>query len=523
MDRVTHDIIPPADLGRRLRRGLLAALCGGAYLLAGPAGANVPPPHGSADTGGPNILWIVADDLGTDLACYGTPLVLTPNLDRLAAEGVKYTHLFSVTPVCSPSRSSLITGMYPVSINSHQHRTSHRDSLPADIRAIPEYFRDQGYFVTNGSSGNRTSRGKTDYNFVHNPKKLFDDADWSQRAPGQPFFAQVQIKYPHRPFTPDTIHPIDPDSVELPPTYPNTALARKDWALYLETIQLTDRHVGDILQRLEDEGLADNTIVFFFGDQGQPHVRAKQFLYDAGIRTPLIVRFPKGKHPAGIAPGTIDHRLVSTVDIAATTLALAGIPLPAQLQGVDFLATDREPRHYTFSMRDRCDETVDRIRAVRSSRFKYIRNFYPERPYTQFNAYKKANYPVLTQMEVIYAEGKLSKQQRSFMAATRPPEELYDIQADPHELHNLALLPAYRDTLAHYRKVLEKWLEDADHGVYPEPESEIVQATELMRGIFERDMAAKGLPVDVSDRDLLAYWERTLLGTGDTPLTHIKK
>jgi len=174
-------------------------------------------------------------------------------------------------------------------------------------------------------------------------------------------------------------------------------------------------------------------------------------------------------------------------------------------------------------MRDRCDETVDRIRAVRSSRFKYIRNFYPERPYTQFNAYKKTNYPVLTQMEVMYAEGKLSKQQRSFMAATRPPEELYDIQADPHELHNLALLPAYRDTLAHYRKVLEKWLEDADHGVYPEPESEIVQATELMRGIFERDMAAKGLPVDVSDRDLLAYWERTLLGTGDTPLTHIKK
>src|SRR5690606_3413873 len=221
--RVTHNIIPPADLGRRLRRGLLAALCGGAYLLAGPAGANVPSPYGSADTGRPNILWIVADDLGTELACYGTPRVLTPNLDRLAAEGVRYMHLFSVTPVCSPSRSSLITGMYPVSINSHQHRTSHRDSLPADIRAIPEYFRDQGYFVTNGSSGNRTSRGKTDYNFVHNPKKLFDDADWSQRAPGQPFFAQVQIKYPHRPFTPDTIHPIDPDSVELPPTYPNTA------------------------------------------------------------------------------------------------------------------------------------------------------------------------------------------------------------------------------------------------------------------------------------------------------------
>src|SRR5690606_14000646 len=200
-------------------------------------------------------------------------------------------------------------------------------------RAIPEYFRDQGYFVTNGSSGNRTSRGKTDYNFVHNPKKLFDDADWSQRAPGQPFFAQIQIKYPHRPFTPDTINSIDPDKLVLPPTYPNTALARKDWALYLETVQLTDRHVGAILQRLEDEGLAENTIVFFFGDQGQPHVRAKQFLYDAGIHTPLIVRFPAGMRAAGrAAAGAEDHRMVSTVDIAATTLGLAGIPLPDHLQ-----------------------------------------------------------------------------------------------------------------------------------------------------------------------------------------------
>src|SRR5690606_7014253 len=288
----------------------------------------------------------------------------------------------------------------------------------------------------------------------------------------------------------------------------------KDWALYLETVQLTDRHVGAILQRLEDEGLAENTIVFFFGDQGQPHVRAKQFLYDAGIHTPLIVRFPAGMRAAGRATtGAEDHRMVSTVDIAVTTLGLAGIPLPDHLQGVDFLAADRQPRRYAFSMRDRCDEAVDRIRSVRSERFKYIRNFYPERPYTQFSAYKKSNYPVLTQLEIMFREGGLDENQRQFMADKRPAEELYDVQADPHELHNLALLPGYSDTLARYREVLDGWLAEADHGVYPEPASEIVHAEKLMQEIFAREMAEKGLPANVSDRELLSYWERSLLGT----------
>jgi len=530
MGRITAGTDCVTCIARFFRYGLLLAFCAGvaggntvqavARSSAAPAAAHAATAPGTgADTTRPNILWIVADDLGTDLACYGKPLVKTPHLDRLASEGVRYTGMFSVASVCSPSRSSLITGMYPVSINSHQHRASKKDSLAAGIRPIPEYFREQGYFVSNGSSGNRASSGKTDYNFVHDQKELYDGADWSQRAPGQPFFAQIQIKYPHRPFTPDTINPIDPDKVVLPSAYPNTALARKDWALYLETVQLTDRHVGIILQRLENEGLAENTIVFFFGDQGQPHVRAKQFLYDAGIHTPLIVRFPAGKGTAGRdatdegVAGAEDHRMVSTVDIAAATLGLAGIPLPDHLQGVDFLAADRQPRMYAFSMRDRCDEAVDRIRSVRSERFKYIRNFYPERPYTQFSAYKKSNYPVLTQLEIMYCEGGLDENQRQFMADKRPAEELYDVIADPHELRNLALLPGYRDTLVHYREVLDGWLAEADHGVYPEPASEIAQAEKLMQEIFAREMAEKGLSADASDRELLSYWERSLLGT----------
>ncbi len=462
-----------------------------------------------ADAARPNILWIVADDLGTDLGCYGTPLVKTPHLDKFASEGVMYTSLFSVAPVCSPSRSSLVTGMYPVSINSHQHRARNKDSLPEGIRPISTYFREHGYFVSNGSSGNPESFGKTDYNFVHNQRQLHDGSDWSQRTPGQPFFAQIQIKYPHRPFTSDSINPIDPDKVALPPNYPNTALARKDWALYLETVQLTDQHVGAILQRLKDEGLADNTIVFFFGDQGQPHVRAKQFLYDAGIHTPLMVRFPAKQTTAGKQ----DHRIVSTVDITATTLALAGIPIPNHMQGVNFLDGNQSPRAYAFSMRDRCDEAVDRIRSIRSEQFKYIRNFYPDRPYTQFSAYKKSNYPVLTQMEVMYREGDLDENQRQFMADQRPREELYDVQADPHELHNLALLPGYQDTLARYRNLLDQWLVEADHGVYPEPEAEISYAEELMKENFKSEMGKKGLPTSISDRDFLSYWEKTLLGS----------
>lgn len=458
-----------------------------------------------AETTPPNILWIVADDLGTDLACYGTPAVQTPNLDRFADEGVLYTNLFSVAAVCSPSRSSLVTGMYPVSINSHQHRSRTRDSLPEGIHPISAYFRERGYFVSNGSSGNPEVSGKTDYNFAHNPKQLYEGSDWRQRAPGQPFFAQIQIKYPHRPFNRDTIHPVDPDQVALPPNYPNTPLARKDWALYLETVQLVDQHVGNILQRLDEDELTENTIVFFFGDQGQPHVRAKQFLYDAGIHTPLIIQFPKKYNRKGR-----NQQMVSTVDITATTLALAEIPIPDDMQGVNFLADDVSPREYTFSMRDRCDETVDRIRAVRSQRFKYIRNFYPERPYTQFNAYKKANYPVLTLMEVMYQQGQLDESQRLFMTGNRPAEELYEVASDPHELHNLVSLPAYQDTLLHYRNIMDRWIDEADRGVYPESEAEISFAEELMKDNFKKEMEKKGLKTTVSDLEFLAYWEKAL-------------
>lgn len=449
----------------------------------------------------PNILWIVADDLGPDLGCYGTPEIYTPHLDRLAAEGVRYTHVFTVAAVSSVSRSALITGMYPVSIHCHQHRTQFQSALPDSIKPITEYFRQAGYYVSNGNARNKDRFGKTDYNFMHSVDSLYDGPDWSGRKKGQPFFAQIQISYPHRPFIRDPEHPVNPEKVSIPPFYPDHPITRKDWALYLETVQAVDRQVGEILDRLEKEGLAENTVLFFFGDQGQPHVRAKQFMYEEGTHTPLLVRWP-----AQLAPHTVCDDLVSNMDLGAQALDIAGIPLPPSMHGRPFIGKHAKKRKYVFSMRDRRDETTDRIRAVRSERYRYIRNFYPGLPYTQPNAYKKFHYPVLTLMRLLYQKGQLPEEQKAFMKETRPAEELYDLQNDPFELTNLAENPFYKEKKEELSKVLDEWLSRYDTAVYPEDEREINYAKQLMEKNFGKWMQTAGLPVDISDEDFLEWW-----------------
>lgn len=458
------------------------------------------PNSAQPNPGSPNILWIVADDLGPDLGCYGESLVYTPNLDKLAGEGTRFNHAYTVAAVCSVSRSALITGMQPVSIGCHQHRTQFKDSLPEPVRPITEYFRQAGYFVTN--------KGKTDYNFIHHKDSLYNGTDWRQRKEGQPFFAQVQISYPHRPFKRDPSRPVDADQVTLPPYYPDHSIARQDWALYLETIQAVDREVGEILERLEKDGLADNTVVFFFGDQGRPHVRAKQFLYDGGIHTPLIIRWPKK-----LTPGTVNDQLISNLDLAPTAMKIANITPPDYMQGKDFLGKGNTPRTYIYAMRDRRDETVDRIRAVRTQNFKYIRNFYPERPYTQFNAYKKQAYPMLTLMQVMYRNGELTPEQAHFMGQDRPAEELYDLKNDPYELYNLANKEGYQEELKKLGQVLDTWLKEVDRGQYPEDPKEIRYAEELMKELFKKQMEAKGLSPDITDEEFLKYWEQYLTPT----------
>ena len=453
----------------------------------------------------PNILWIVADDLGTDLGCYGDSLVYTPNLDKLAKESVLFENCHTVTAVCSPSRSAMITGMYPVSINCHQHRTRPQamKPLPAGIKVITEYFEDAGYFTFNGSVNDSTKPGKKDYNFTTN-YKIYDGTDWSQRKEGQPFFGQIQIHYPHRPFVRDEENPVDESKVKLPSYLPNHPVTRKDWALYLETIQQVDKKVGRVLKRLSDEGLADNTCVFFIGDQGRPMVRNKQFLYTGGTHTPLMVRYPDSKFA-----GERRTELVSNIDLSAASLVLAGIKVPDYLQGQNFLGK-HTPRSELYTMRDRRDETVDRIRAVQDGRYKYIRNYYPDRPYTQYNAYKRNMYPDLPLMEVLKKQGKLSPAQLAFMSNNRPAEELYDMQKDPDEVNNLAGNPEYAKIKDGLSTKLDKWLKEADLATYPEDQKEIVFWEKRMAKMDSIWKTRRGLSVDISDEDYLKWWEEHL-------------
>ncbi|HEY5687062.1 MAG TPA: sulfatase [Yeosuana sp.] len=452
-----------------------------------------------------NILWIVADDLGTDLGCFGNDLVYTPNLDQLASESILYKKMFTVTAVCSPSRSGLITGMYPVTLGLQNHRTRFKKELPDTILPITEYFKNAGYFVSNGDGRKKGIKGKMDYNFKANFNELYQGTHWSQRTKEQKFFSQAQIFYPHRPFHSDSIHPVNPDLVKLPPYYPNHPIARKDWALYLETIQHVDISVGQIMKQLKEDGLLDNTIIFFFGDQGRPHARAKQFLYDSGTNTPFMVRFPDG-----YGAGTVSNELVSNIDIPAATLALAGIERPKYMQGLNFLSKDND-RTYVFSMRDRRDETVDRIRAVRSQKFKYIKNYYPDRPYTQHNVYKEMSYPMLPLMHVMFEEGQLDDAQKIFMDSFRPSEELYDLETDPFEINNLATKSEYTLELEKLRDTLNQWVNKNDLGIYPEDQAEIDSAQEQALKTLKKTLQNRNLPENASYRKHVEYWENKLL------------
>ncbi len=427
-----------------------------------------------------NILWLIAEDLGPDLGCYGTRHVKTLNLNRLAREGVQFSNAFTTAPVCSASRSALMTGMYQTTIDAHHHR-SHRDEydryiLPEPYNVITEYFRQAGYYTCNCSGLDYDKNGKTDWNFTPIVKP-FDGTDWRQRKDGQAFFAQINFSEVHRMGKrPDKLT-VNPDLVDLPPYYPDHPVTRDDWAEYLSTIEVLDQKVGKVLDRLKEDGLEENTIVFFFGDHGRNHVRGKQWLYDGGIRIPLIIRWP-GNLNAGIK----NDDMVSAIDFAPTCLDLAGITPPEHLEGSIFFGSQRTAREYIIAARDRCDETEDRIRCVRTPQYKYIRNFHPDRPYTQYNRYKDAYYPVLRLMHRLHTKNQLTPEQALFMADSRPQEELYDLTNDPHELNNLAEQQQYQSTLREFRNILDDWIKDTgDRGEFPEDPVVVKKYKEAMK------------------------------------------
>jgi uncharacterized sulfatase len=450
-------------MSRMTRREFLRqSAAGAAFSALAPtltAGEKPAAPAPGAPAGRPNFAWFICEDSSPDFGCYGVPEARTPNIDRIAAEGVRFTNAFTTYGVCAPSRAGIVTGMYPMSIGAQHMRSS--CVPPPYVKVFAEYLRAAGYCCTNWS--------KTDYNFPP-PPSAWDacrqQADWHGRAKGQPFFAihNILVTHESRHWNSEGKLDHDPAKIVLPPYYPDTLIVRRTWAKYFDNITTLDTRIGGVLKQLDDEGLAANTIVFVLSDHGRGMPRSKRWPYDAGIHLPLIVRWP-GK----IKPGTVCDDLVSGVDLAPTMLSLAGIKPPAYLQGQVFLGPEKAPpRQYIFAGRDRMDVTYDLIRAVRDKRVKYIKNFEPEKPYAQIIPYAE-KMPIMQEMRRLAAEGKLVGPQKLFMEPTKPPEELYDTAADPHEINNLAGKPQYQEVLVRMRGVLEQWMKDVgDTGTTPE-------------------------------------------------------
>ena len=458
----------------------------------------------AAESTKPNIVWIIADDLSPELGCYGYPHVSTPNIDRLAKGGARFTRAFSSAPVCSSSRSAFITGMYQTSIACQHHRTEDSKPLPKSVRTLPELLRGMGYFVTNCQDPEAKKWGKTDYNFVFKAREMYDGPDWRKRKPGQPFFAQVQIKEPHRPFVNQPVTELRHLNAPLPPVYADHPLAHRDWAAYLQSVETLDRKVGEVLDALDKEGVADNTVVIFFGDHGRPHVWDKQWLYDGGLLVPLLVRWP-----GHIKAGSTRDEMVSLIDLAPTCLTIAGGKVPENMQGMTFHPQQSTRREYVFAARDRCGDADDQIRSVRTAQFHYLKNFRPELPYTQHSSYKEVQYPMLPLMRMLNAQHKLTPAQASFFAPTKPPEELYDVIKDPWETNNLASNPAHAATLKSLRSRLTAWMkETGDMGGTPETNptlAEIVAGTRTT--IYEKPLQQRGLPKNPTDEQMIRWWE----------------
>lgn len=428
----------------------------------------------------PNILWIAVEDISPLMSCYGYAENPTPNLDRLAETGLRFENTFMPVPVCSPCRSALITGMMATTIGTHNHHSSRSEDtaihLPENIKTLPEIFRKAGYFTFN--------HGKDDYNFWYDREdfyageytthKLYGKSgktiDWNACNPGQPFFGQIQLRggkhIYNENFNNLVKSPIDRNSYDLPPYYPEHPMLREEWGQHLDCIQITDAEVGKILERLQTDGLLENTIIFFFSDHGMRLWRHKQFCYDSGLHVPFILNWPGNPDKLGGA-GEVRQDLVSGLDITATSLALAGIHIPEYMESRDLFSKDFQPREYVISTRDRCDYTIDRIRSVRTEQYRYIRNFFPERPYMQPNY--RDEWEITKLMRKLHSEGQLNEVQDRFWSKARPAEELYDLKNDPDEIHNLADDLSYSEQLQHHRSILEKWIKKMDDkGQYAE-------------------------------------------------------
>ncbi len=426
----------------------------------------------------PNILWLVAEDLSPILPMYGDSTVETPNLSRLADEGIVYTHFFSPSGVCAPSRAAIATGMYPTRIGAHHMRTSgFGPYMPVGIvpyECVPpeyvtmhsQYLREEGYYCTNNA--------KEDYQFkpaITAWDESSNQAHWRNRQAGQPFFAIFNFGVTHESQVwgkaNDSLWVDEDLEVPVPPYLPDNEVGRRDIRQVYSNIKTMDAQVGEILAQLEDDGLLDSTIIFWYGDHGGPLPRQKRLMYDAGIQLPMVVRFPNGWKA-----GTRDDRMLSFIDLLPTLVSLSGEAPPRHTDGKAFLGPFAEeiPRDTVFAASDRFDELHDMKRAVRTRDFKYIRNVYPEKPMYLPISYRE-NMPVMQELLRMRDAGELTKEQALWFRERKPEEELYDLAKDPFELNNLAEEPAYEEQLLALRVACDRWMDlTDDKGLIPEEE-----------------------------------------------------
>ncbi|TWT39865.1 Arylsulfatase [Thalassoglobus neptunius] len=440
----------------------------------------------------PNILWIYVDDMSDWLGCNGDSLAQTPNIDRLASSGILFKNAFMPSPVCSTTRSALITGTMQTTLGLHQHRTMIKQPLPEDVMTIPELFREAGYITFN--------EAKDDYNFSRPREKMYSpeferpgfkshlpasDLTWLAQLRDQRFFGQIQLaggklggetgsKFP----SPSRVLEED---VTVPPQYPDNQVFRNAIARHYEQIAYTDEQVGTIIEALKKYELWESTIVLFFTDHGSPLPRSKQFLYEEGTKVPLIVRIPERFALASSQPA-VRMDLVSGIDISTTTLALAGIGIPKFMEGHDLFSSSQLPRQFVISARDRCGIAVDRIRSVRTDRFRYIANELNDRPLYQ--SQYRDRFSTIVNLRTLFESGEITPLQASYHeAANRPAEELYDVIADPDQIHDLAADPDYRTILETHRSFLRDWRESSeDQGLIPESRASLQLVYDHARG-----------------------------------------
>lgn len=417
----------------------------------------------------PNIIWIIAEDMSQELGCYGNSLIETSNIDNLAKKGMRFTNVYTTASVCAPSRTALATGMYQTSLGACHLRypDNLRPQLPDSVKIISHILKENGYQTL--------SLGKDDYLFNYEGKS-FDLDNWDNIDKNKPFFAKICTPYSHRIFYPDKSHPVNPDMVELPPYYPNVDILRKDWAHYLENVQLFDRFVGNLLVDLTEMGLLKNTIIFVFSDHGKAMLRGKYWLYDSGIKIPLIIYVPNElSNIQGYKPGTVNSKLVSAIDISATTLSLARVKKTGYMHGEIFLGKDSEKeREYIFASADRIGGVYLKSRAVTDGKYKLIINYNNGLSILENSTeHRKARLPAYNVINILDIYNKLEGAERTLVAPL-PLFELYDLKKDPFETNNLAEDNHYSDIMKTLHLALDGWMKNIDDNCL-QPDSPEIQ------------------------------------------------